>query len=82
MNDFEHLDFEFYYGLSKQAAWQRLESLLNPVDLFRYEKDLRDPTDYVSVSQSSVLQQAFVAANSILQELNAPRDPFGTLRGA
>ena len=82
MNDVEQLHFETFYGLTKTAAWNLLEGLCCPAQLFRYEKGLMSTDSLMPTGEKKRLEQVFIAATSLLNEMNLPRKPSGIQSGA
>ena len=63
------LDFESYYGMSKQAAQRVLLSLTNPLDWYLQEKRLLTSNLISTASEAARLQQGYYAALALVSNL-------------
>ena len=63
------LEFESYYGMSKQAAQRVLLSLTNPLDWYLQEKRLLTSNLISTASEAARLQQGYYAALALVSSL-------------
>ena len=77
----DKLEFESYYGLSRQAAWAHMDAFLHPLDWFLNEKTFRQSNVLTISSQDRRLGQAFYAAIALLSQLGV-EDNTSKLAGA
>ena len=68
------LEFEPYYGLTKQAAWSLLEDTFDPLTAFLKEKRLRRSSSINIVSSDRRMQRAFYAAVALCTQLGVDCD--------
>ena len=80
-NPLRHLQFEHYYGMSRERAWELLSSYINPLDWYHHEQLLLNRPIVQTQREHKILEKAYIAANSILRELGAERSPLSTQQG-